>query len=72
MNDILSVNSGKSFSQVIAECASRLDTRAVIAVSGMVCLSTLLCVGCVVFSEYEMTLSSSGLSIKKTVDDESN
>ena len=70
MNDILSVNSGKSCSQVIAECASRLDTRAVIAVSGMFCLTTLLCVGCVVLSGYEMALSSGGLSIKRHVDNE--
>ena len=70
MNNTLSVDSEKSFSQVVAATVSRLDNRTVIALGGMLCISSIICLGCIVYSGYEMTLSSRGLSIRKRVDDE--
>lgn len=70
MNNTLSVDSEKSFSQVVAATVSRLDNRTVIALGGMLCISSIICLGCIVYSGYEMSLSSSGLSIKRHVDDE--
>lgn len=42
---------------------SCLDSKVLLVLSGMICLTTIICVGFVSFSGSEMTLSKNGLSI---------
>lgn len=42
---------------------SHSDSKTLLILSGMLCLTAIICVGCVSFSGSEMTLSKNGLSI---------
>lgn len=67
MNDLIPVNttapiSTKGFTLKILE---QLDPKTLLALGGMACLTTIVCVACISFSGSEMTLSKNGLSISQ-------
>ena len=67
MNDLFPVNttapiSTKGFALKILE---QLDSKTLLALGGMACLTTIVCVACVSFSGSEMALTKNGLSISQ-------
>ena len=65
MNELVPTNtpSPVSDNKSLLSTLSCLDSNTLLILSGMICLTTLICVGCVSFSGSEMTLSKNGLSI---------
>lgn len=67
MNDLLPVNTTALVSAkgIALKILEHLDSKTLLALGGMACLATVICVACVSFSGSEMTLSQNGLSIKQ-------
>lgn len=69
MNKIVKINTldpscaGNTFRNTI----SMLDTKSLLILGGMTCLTTIICVGCVSFSGSEMTISKDGFFIKRPI-----
>lgn len=65
MKTLIPANNKVSTSAVesVMNALSHIDSKALLAVGSMVCLTTVLCIGFVCFSGSQMTLSKDGLSI---------
>lgn len=65
MNELVSSNITEPFptSASVLSMLLHLDSKTLLIMGGMVCLTTIICVGCVSFSGSEMTLSRNGLLI---------
>lgn len=62
MNNLIPTNTSTTVSSSM-NALSQLDSKVLLSLTGMVCLTTIICVGFVSFSNSEMTLSKNGLSI---------
>ena len=69
MNNLIPTNTATtvSSSESIMNALSQLDSKVLLSLTGMVCLTTIICVGFVSFSNSEMTLSKNGLSITQPI-----
>lgn len=67
MNNLIPVNTMPPVSAkgVALKILEHLDSKTLLALGGMACLTTIVCVACVSFSGSEMTLSKNGLSISQ-------
>ena len=65
MNELVSSNitEPSSARDSVLSMLSHSDSKTLLILGGMFCLTVIICVGCVSFSESEMTLSKNGLSI---------
>lgn len=66
MNDLIPVNAmtPDSVTDVALKMLENMDSKTLLALGGMACLTTIVCVTCVNCSGGEITLSKHGLSIK--------
>ena len=60
MNELIPVN---KLEETFVKILSQLDSKTMLLLSSMACITTIICVGCVSFSGSEMTLSKTGLFI---------
>lgn len=65
MIDYLPDNTTRSASMTVAEAISKINPKVAITLGGMACVTIIFCIGSIVFSGCDMTLSSEGLSIKQ-------
>lgn len=69
MNDLISVNAmtPDSVTAVALKILENMNSKTLLALGGMACLTTIVCVTCVSRSGGELTLSKHGLSIKNSI-----
>lgn len=65
MNDIFPVNiiDPVLLKKIVLKGLQELDSKTILALGGMGCLTTIVCVACVTFNGKEITFSKNGLSI---------
>ncbi len=57
----------KSAPQTLAETVSQIKPMVAITLGGMACFTIIFCIGSIVFSGCDMTLSSDGMTIKHPI-----
>ena len=64
MNELTSIsNSTSSWKDTLATGLTQLDSKTLLQISGMLCITTLLCVSLIYFSGGQITVTKIGLSI---------
>lgn len=65
MNELISTNTlpQTTIGDTALKALEHLDTKTLLALGGMACITTIICVGIVSFSGSQMSLSKDGLSI---------
>ena len=69
MIESLPTNTRKSFSLQALDVLTNSDPKVAMALGGLFCVTTLACLGLIVFTGYELNLSQSGLSLTTTKKD---
>ena len=67
MINSISDYTNKSTRQTLAEAVSQINPTVAITLGGMACFTIIFCIGSIVFSGCDMTLSSDGMTIKHSI-----